>query len=257
MSHENSQFEIPAIQLRESRTQPKVSLSREIGEAQITHTIFGRAKVRIIRKGDQARHNMMLAAIVVVLAVAAWQGWLTWQQTEQTQSVAPAPEASVEAQARLPVSQPESTVPPVILPAVKSEPVTPPASGISIPVASQKSVPQQAGNLKEAGQKPAVPAKAQPKPVMIKPKAISPAPMMAPQQPAPVATSKDVLKNPTDMPPARELPAKRVVTPAAVPPVQPAASSPVVAVPPGKEEITIQSPIGDKQLSAPINAPGK
>ena len=115
----------------------------------------------------------------------------------------------------------------------------------------------ESGKRGAAGQKPAVPAKVQPKPVMIKPKAISPAPMMAPQQPAPVATSKDVLKNPTDMPPARELPAKRVVTPAAVPPVQPAASSPVFAVPPGKEEITIQSPISDKQLSAPINAPGK
>ena len=257
MSHENSQFDIPAIQLRESKTQPKVSLSREIGEAQITQTIFGRAKVRIIRRGDQARRNLMLAAIVVVLALAAWQGWLTWQQTEQTQSVAPAPDASAEAQASLPASQPESTVSPVILPAVKSEPVTPPASGISVPVASQKNVPQQAGNLKEAGQKPTVPAKAQPKPVMIKPKAISPVPMMAPRQPAPVATNKDVLKNQTDMPPARDLPAKRPVTPAVAPPVQPAASSPVVAVPPGKEEVTIQSPIGDKQLSAPINAPGK
>jgi hypothetical protein len=256
MSHENSQFEIPAIQLRESRTQPKVSLSREIGEAQITHTLFGRAKVRIIRKGDQARRNMMLAAIVVVLAVAAWQGWLTLQQTEQTQNVAPAPGASTGAQASLPASQPESTVSPAIPPAVKSEPVTPLASEISAPAASRKSVPQQAGNLKEAGQKPTVPAKAQPKPVMIKPKAISPVPMIAPQQPAPVAISKDVLKNQTDMPPAREMPAKRAVTPA-VPPVQPAASSPVVAVPPGKEEITIQSPIGDKQLSAPINAPGK
>jgi hypothetical protein len=262
MSHENSQFDIPAIQLRESKTQPRVSLSREIGEAQITHTIFGRAKVRIIRKGDQARRNTILAAIAVAaVAAAAWQGWFSPQQTEPEQSAASAPAASVEAQVHVPASQPENIAPPAIPPSVKSEPVTPPAAAITPPVASQKIAPQQSIELKDAGQKTAVPAKVQPKPVPIKPKAVPAEPLKAGKPPtAPAAANKDTLKNQADMPvAAKPLPAKRSVTPAVVPSAaaQPAASSPAAVVPPGKEDFTIQSPVDDKQLSAPISAPGK
>lgn len=265
MSHENSQFDIPVIQLRESRTQPKVSLSREIGEAQITHTIFGKAKVRIIRKGDQARRNMILAAIAVAaVAAAAWQGWFTLQQTEPEQGMAPAPAASAEAQLNVPASQPESIAPLATPPLVRTEPVIPPATGVSAPVASQKILPQQPGDLKEAGQKAVVPAKVQPKPVPIKPKPVPAEPVNAEPQVAgnrqtvPASANGNALKNPTDMPaPARALPAKRPVAPAAAAIVQPAASSPAAVVPPDAEIISIQSPVDEKQLSAPINVPGK
>jgi hypothetical protein len=240
-----------------------VSLSREIGEAQITHTIFGRAKVRIIRKGDQARRNMIFAAIAAAaVAAAAWQGWFIPQQTEPEQGMAPAPAASVEAQIHVPASQPESIVLPVTQPLVKSEPVVLPVPAVTSPAPSQKIVPQQPSNLKDAGQTTAIPVQAQPKPVPIKPKPVLAEPQMAGNpQTAPTAATKDALKNPTDIQPAKVLPARRPVAPAAaspgMAPAQPAASSPAAVVPQGKEDITIQSPIDEKQLSAPINAPGK
>jgi len=252
MSHENSQFDISGIQLRESKTQPKVSLSREIGEAQITHTIFGKAKVRIIRKGDQARRTMTVVAIAVAaVAVAAWQGWFIPQQIEPAQNAAPSPALSAEPQAGLPASQREIVVAPVapVEPSMSSE------SGITSLAASQKTAPQQADNLKEAGQKTTTPAKAHPKQVPIKPKVDSTDTQMA-QQTAPAAANKDALKAQTEMPPVRVLPARRYVAPA-LPVVQPAASSPAAVVPPPKDEVTIQSPVGDKQLSDPINTPGK
>ena len=88
MVHENSQFDISGIQLRESKTQPKVSFSREIGDAQIIHTIFGRAKVRIIRKNDKLNRALLLTAAVVMTAIAAvvWQGWFASQQIEPQQN---------------------------------------------------------------------------------------------------------------------------------------------------------------------------
>jgi hypothetical protein len=246
MSHENSQFDIPAIQLRESKTQPRVSLSREIGEAQITHTIFGKAKVRIIRKGDQARRILILAAIAVAaITAAAWQGWFAPQQTEPERGMAPAPAASVEAQVNVPTPQPESIALPVAPPLVKSEPVMPPATGISPPVANQEIVPQQPGNLKEAEHKTVVPARTQLKPLPIKPKPVPAEPLMAGKPRPSAVANKDALTNRADIPPAVAIPA------------QPAASSPAAVVPLGKDDITIQSPVGDKQLSDPINAPGK
>ena len=44
----------------------------EIGEAEVTVDIFGHAKVHVIRQGDQARRNSIMAAIgLAVIAVAA------------------------------------------------------------------------------------------------------------------------------------------------------------------------------------------
>lgn len=262
MSHENSQFDIPAIQLRESKTQPRVSLSREIGEAQITHTIFGRAKVRIIRKGDQARRNMILAAITMAaLAVAAWQGWFTSLQTEPVQSTTPASAVNTGAQVNVPASLPEGISAPAIPPLGTSEPVVSPAAANNSPAAIQKVAPQQTIELKDAGQKTPAPAKVQPKPVPVKPKPVPAEPLKVGKPTiAPAAANKDTLKNQADMPvPARQLPAKRPVTPAVAtsPAAQPAASSPAAVAPPGKEDFTIQSPVDDKQLSAPISTPGK
>ena len=254
MSHENSQFEIPVIQLRESRTQPRVSLSREIGEAQITHTIFGRAKVRIIRKGDQARRYMILAAIAVVaVAAAAWQGWLTPQQTEPVQSADLAPAASAVAQADAPASQPENAAALVPAPSVQSAPVTPPATGIGTPAVAQKNVPQYPAGLKVAEPKLVKPVVAQPKPVTDKPKPLTVEPLPASQM-APAAINKDALNNPA----AKPLPVKRPAMPVAA--TQSAASSPAAVAPPavpsGKEDTVAPSPLNDTQLSAPISATG-
>ncbi len=91
MKQENSQLDIPDRQLLASSAQP--SVWTEIGEAQVTHTIFGRAKVRIIRKHDNVRRAMWLTAVVVIIAVAAWQGWVAYQPSEPQQSTDSLPPA--------------------------------------------------------------------------------------------------------------------------------------------------------------------
>jgi hypothetical protein len=91
MSHEINQLDIPDRQLQASTSQSKASTWTDIGEAQITYTIFGKAKVRIIRKHDNARRTFLLTGTaVMVLAALAWQVWFTSQQTEPQQSADPA-----------------------------------------------------------------------------------------------------------------------------------------------------------------------
>jgi hypothetical protein len=228
MSNEDSQFDIPVIQLRESKTQPKVSFSREIGEAQITHTIFGRAKVRIVRKGDQARRYMLLTALAVVaVATAAWQGLFTPQPTEPLQSAFPLSPASSEVQASTSASQPEFISSPAASPTMQSEPATPSLAPVNTPSISQKNVPQQPPAITITEQKTV-------KPAMIRPKPVTAQPLTA---------------------------SKPQTVPSKQPVAQPAASSPAavapLAVPLVKEDTTTQSPIGDKQLSDPVNVQSK
>lgn len=81
MGHEISQFDIPDRQLLASSAQ--ASMWSDIGEAKITHTIFGRARVRVIREKDKIIRAWLLAALAVMaLAAAAWQGWIVLQQSK-------------------------------------------------------------------------------------------------------------------------------------------------------------------------------
>ncbi len=59
MSHEINQLDIPDRQLQASTAQSKASTWTDIGEAQITYTIFGKAKVRIIRKHDNVPSHIL------------------------------------------------------------------------------------------------------------------------------------------------------------------------------------------------------
>jgi hypothetical protein len=257
MVHENSQFDISGIQLRESKTQPKVSFSREIGDAQIIHTIFGRAKVRIIRKNDKLNRALLLAAAVVVTAIAAvvWQGWFASQQIEPQQNADPIPSVSAEPNANTPASSPENMTAPAGSPLVKSEPITPPPTETGKPAIIQNNAPQQPIGLKDIRPKTA-------KPVAIKPKPVTVEPLPTDKPQAVPAAANSVLNNPADKarPPA---PARRPVTPAVATPVtvQPAASSPAAVAPPAdpldKQNTAIKSPVDDKQLSDPINVQSK
>ena len=110
MNHEISELDIPDRQLLASNAKP--SIWTEIGEAQITHTIFGRAKVRIIRKNEN-RHRIFWVLGVVVLAIAAavWQGLFTLQRSEEDQNT---DQSSVSAKVpvRAPVTQSEKSASP-------------------------------------------------------------------------------------------------------------------------------------------------
>ncbi len=62
----------------------------DIGEATVTHTIFGNAKVRIIRRHDKRRRALWLMATgAMVITALAWQAWLPSQQAELQRSEDP------------------------------------------------------------------------------------------------------------------------------------------------------------------------
>ncbi len=93
MSHEINQLDIPDHQLQAGTSQSK-GVWTEIGEAEITYTIFGNAKVRIIRKHDKTRRTLLLTATTaMVLAAMAWQVWFTSSQADPQQSADPAASA--------------------------------------------------------------------------------------------------------------------------------------------------------------------
>jgi len=109
MGHEISQFDIPDRQLLATNSQPRVGIMSDIGEAKITHTIFGRAKVRVIREQDRKRRAWLLAVLVVTgIAAAAWQGWIVLQKM---QYVAPAVPLSERIQVSAPVFRPAHIAP--------------------------------------------------------------------------------------------------------------------------------------------------
>ncbi len=253
MSHEHSQPDMPDRHLLEIDTQPRVGTWTEIGKAEITHTFFGKAKVRIVRKHDKTRHARLLMAIAVtVLAVAGWQGWIASHQAEpQPADLSSA--VSATAQPVTPAAAPEITVPPA-LPAVESKPQTPPAE-ISKPAIVQKTEPRQSPGLKGDEQAAAKPPK------------LHSAKSSQPQTEQP-ATDNSAPKNLADKPlsPRLSSPNQPVATAAAIAPAtkqvaQPAASSPVAIYPPVAPQVwegnTKQSPAGNIQPSDPVNSPSK
>lgn len=279
MGHEINQLDISGIQLRESKTQPKVSLSREIGEAKIVHTIFGRAKVRIIRKHDKFHRALWQTAAFVVAVAAAlfWQDWYAGQQTDSMQSGESAMSTDAGAQERAPVPQLENVAAPATPQAAVVEPRTLAPDEVGKPAISH-GAPQPHAVTKAAENEVAKPAAVQPKrvvtpkPVATKPKPAAPlratvqtATAGTPPQTPPVSAGENTLKTPTAVPATKPvLPkppvAATVVTPVSAKPAVPASgavAAPVLTPPLAKDEPANHAPVVDKQLAAPINMPGK
>src|SRR5512135_3324072 len=160
--HEMSQLDIPDSQLQAVNAPPRVSISREIGEAKITHTMFGKAKVRIIRKTDGRRRVLLLMALAViaVLAAVAWRDWLATEPIEHVPSAGSQPlvnEKTPESQSPLPAT----ISPPVAVP--EDQPATPPAGESAKPAVNPKSaLPPAQRNVQAATP---LPAPAAPKPL--------------------------------------------------------------------------------------------
>jgi hypothetical protein len=222
MSEQSSQPDLQDRQLIPARS--RVSLSREIGEAVITHNIFGNAKVRIIRKNDKLHRAMWLLALIGagIVAAVVWQGWVSSQPTvADVPMVAPGAEVAEVAPASLPEAAPTLAAPAL----VDAQPVAQPsiAHASTVPVAVVSPRPLVA-----------------PRPVIVKP------------QSAPQETGG--LLAPTQF--ATSLPAKPaprpVVAPAPVPRLQTAASSPAIAVP-------LSSPLAKDSAAEvePANPQGK
>lgn len=117
MGNEISQFDIPGRQLPAGSAQ--ASSWSDIGEAKITRTIFGRTKVRVIRKQDKILRAWLLGALAVtVIAVAAWQGWIMFQQSK----FAVLPPLSERISISPPVYQSETTAPAAVRSSGKGRP---------------------------------------------------------------------------------------------------------------------------------------
>ncbi|MGB9094471.1 MAG: hypothetical protein WCB93_10175 [Gallionella sp.] len=105
MGYEISQFDILDRQLLASDPQPKTARASDIGEAKVTRTFFGRARVRVICAQDRKRRAWLLTVLLAMAAAAAaWQGWVIVQRVENE----PPP---------VPLSERISVSPPVFRPA--------------------------------------------------------------------------------------------------------------------------------------------
>ena len=163
MSYEIGQLDIPDRQLLPARARPRGSMSTEIGEAIVTHTIFGRARVRIIRKHDGVRRTLWrtVAAVLAAVAAAAWLEWIASQQAGTIQGAESALPMSASVQ-DAPLVQPESIPMPAIALPAANEPA-PPSAGIGNPEIVRQAAPQAAQGRDAAAPIPAKPAR-RPKP---------------------------------------------------------------------------------------------
>lgn len=242
MGHEISRFVIPDHQLMASNAQQRVGIWTDIGEAKITHTIFGRAKVRVTREQDKKRRAWLLTALAVMaIAAAAWQGWIAWQQM---QSAAPQLPLSERIRVSAPVIQSGDISPHATPPSVMSKPETQLQTEIARLVTGLESAPQQPPGLKAAGQMAAKPVTAQPL-IASKPQAAS------------LATNSNALKNQTDMQqtPKPSAPISTIAAPLATQPV--ANKTAAVASPAGpliNGNTSTQLPAGDNQPPGIVNA---
>jgi hypothetical protein len=268
MSHEISQLDISGIQLRDSKTQPKVSLSREIGEAQIVHNIFGKAKVRIIRKYDALWRSVWLVFAFVVAATSTnlLQSWYTARQADSIQGAVPA-QVHTDVHDTLPQITLENVVPPSAPAAAIVEPAKPVPAETAKTAVNQKSVQQPQAAMKtpekEVAKPDVVPTKvvtASPKLAAVTPVANQPATEGKPQLPA-IATGSTTAKPQAITPPvAKPIPPKQpaapvVTTPSTAKIVTPASSpaaAPVQGLP-VKEDASI-APVVGKPLSSPVES---
>ena len=90
MEHEIRQFEIPGRQLLVAGSPQKKHLPTDIGEAEITQSIFGRARVHIVHEHAKNRRKWLLTSMLAMaIAVAAWQ--LSQHAGQFMEAVAPRP----------------------------------------------------------------------------------------------------------------------------------------------------------------------
>ena len=220
----DNKSDMPDRQLPTADTPHNESEWTEIGKAEITQSIFGKAKVRIIRQHDKARRAWFLTALAVLALMVTTVAALVWQEQNAPQasktvrSTEPAPQLSALPEANAPAPQ---AIPATGIPLImeKSKPGTPAA--IDNPADSR--VPQQSLTVNAAEQPAAKPVAPQ-HVIASKPKTM------------PLATNNNAAKNQTSMQQPPKLPS----------PIQPVA--PTVATPPATQ------PTGDNQPADPINA---
>lgn len=83
MGYEISQFDILNRQLLTGSPHPGAVVVSDIGEAKVSRTIFGRAKVKVIRGQDRKRRAWLLTMLLLIaVTAAAWEGWVIFQRMQ-------------------------------------------------------------------------------------------------------------------------------------------------------------------------------
>jgi hypothetical protein len=209
MGSEISQFEIQNRQLLAINPQPRTDMRTDIGEAKITHTIFGRAKVRVIRKQDKTRRVWLLSSLALtVVVVSSLQGWTVLQEMQN--AVIP-PNQTVRVSA--PVFQPEYMSLPTLSPIQGSKSGITPQIGSNDLFSSLKNTQQQTPVLQPTLQ------------IAAKPPLLASIPTDKPQK-VPVANVSPAKIQAVVQQPRKPLPPRRPATPTVV--AKPAAAQPAV-----------------------------
>jgi hypothetical protein len=241
MGHEISQFDIPERQLLASKAQQGEGIWKDIGEAKITRTIFGRVQVRVIRERDKKRRAWLLTTLAVVaIAAAAWQGWIALQKSEL---FAPPLPLSERIRVSAPVFQPEDI--PATPRSVKDRQRTQTQILIDSMATRRPPKPQQPHDLKATEQIAAKPDAAQP---------------LVASKPAPFATNNNSSKTQADIqqPPKPSVTIQPVAPAVATPPAtQPSSNRPAAVAPLAepliKENTSTPSPAGGNQPPGSVN----
>jgi hypothetical protein len=225
MRHEISQFDITDRQLPAGSAQ--AGIWSDIGEAKITRTIFGRARVRVIRKQDKILRAWLLGALAVtVIAVAAWQGWVALQHSKM---FAVLPPLSERINIGPPVYRPEVIAPASRRPSGASKPESVIQTEIDSLVSNPNGRPPRPLPLNNTQPMDATPVTAQPliasKPLQVKPETSPPLATNSGASAKQTVTTNQTVTQPHSMPSAPAQPAVPAV--AIHPPVQTA--SPALA----------------------------
>lgn len=237
MVHEISQFDIRDRQLLASNKQPGTDTPTDIGEAKITRTIFGRARVRVVRERDKKRRTVLLTVLAVLaLSAAAWQGWLALQRSEL---LVAQPPLSERIKVGAPVFQPEDTGPADKESSSKRRQRTPLQALFDSMATRRPPEPQQMLVQKGSGQNAATTAAAEPAIAGKPPKAA----LASSNNPA----ENQPEKNQAGMQHQPGMP----VHPAAAPDTQPKAEKAAVDVPPAdsiirEDELPLSPPAGNQ-----------
>lgn len=74
MAYEISQFDIPSRQLLTSNARTEPRTCTEIGNATVTQSVFGKARVRVICAHDKVRRVRILSSVLgLTIVIAIWQ----------------------------------------------------------------------------------------------------------------------------------------------------------------------------------------
>ncbi len=190
MSHEIGK---PDISDRQLMTKSKASDWTEIGEATITHSIFGKAEVRIVRKFDALRRALSLVLLFSLLAVAAWLGWVGFQQNYPAPSADLSSPLSAKDEVTTPATLTEKSAVPPSQPSVKNN--APSQATINKSVHVQKAASQM--NVRPESAPQAATANSLPKPHL--PTAATPRTVRIAAS-SPVATDSSIKVDATHLP---------------------------------------------------------